>query len=70
MQTLEAIIVALLTALGAAVAGLIRMIFTNEKKIQLLEADIEHRTRLLTEVREEQREMRRDIQRLFERGIR
>ncbi|MAJ43729.1 MAG: hypothetical protein CBC83_02330 [Flavobacteriales bacterium TMED123] len=64
--TLQDLLIIIATALGASILALIRMIFTNEKKIQMLEKEISYRTDLLEEVRQEQKEMRRDIQRLFE----
>ena len=51
-------------ALVAALGAILRFIFTNQKKIAVLEARYDDIKDLLKEMRDEQKELRRDVQNL------
>ena len=51
-------------ALVAAFGAILRFIFTNQKKIAVLEARYDDIKDLLKEMRDEQKELRRDVQNL------
>ena len=55
-------------AVGLAIFGgivwLLRFLFTNQKKIALLEARYDDIKEMLKEMRDEQKELRRDVQNL------
>ena len=55
-----AITIAVIGALGA----MFRFVFTNQKKIAVLESRYEDIKDLLKEMRDEQKELRRDVQNL------
>ena len=65
-NTIGDLMIVLIGIISAGILYVVRMVFTNNKKIELLEQEIKYRTDLLHEVREEQKQMWRDIQRLFE----
>ena len=51
-------------ALIAALGAILRFVFTNQKKIAVLEARYDDIKYLLKEMRDEQKELRRDVQNL------
>ena len=51
-------------AIFAALGALLRFVFTNQKKIAVLEACYDDIKYLLKEMRDEQKELRRDVQNL------
>ena len=56
--------VAITLALIGAFGAMFRFVFTNQKKIAVLEARYEDIKDLLKEMRDEQKELRRDVQNL------
>tara|TARA_Y100000385_G_C12782641_1_gene504165 strand:+ start:52 stop:264 length:213 start_codon:yes stop_codon:yes gene_type:complete len=51
-------------AIVAALSTILRFVFTNQKKIAVLEARYDDIKCLLKEMRDEQKELRRDVQNL------
>jgi hypothetical protein len=51
-------------AIVAALGAILRFVFTNQKKIAVLEARYDDIKYLLKEMRDEQKELRRDVQNL------
>jgi hypothetical protein len=66
-DTYITIIIAASTAVSGGVLWLIRTVLTNQKKIALLEQSTETISLLLREVRDDQKEIRRDLQNLASR---
>lgn len=65
----------LLVSMAAGVLWLIRRVLTNQAQIEMMQTELRHRDELrkadrtaMQEMRDEMREIRKDIQRLFERG--
>lgn len=56
--------VAITLALIGAFGAMFRFVFTNQKKIAVLEARYDDIKDLLKEMRDEQKELRRDVQNL------
>jgi len=56
--------VAITLAVIGALGALLRFVFTNQKKIAVLEARYDDIKELLKEMRDEQKELRRDVQNL------
>lgn len=56
--------VAITIAVIGAFGAMFRFVFTNQKKIAVLEARYEDIKDLLKEMRDEQKELRRDVQNL------
>lgn len=66
MFSVNDVLTYIVTALIAGTAWLIRMVFTNHKQIEMLKQEIQYRNSVLEELREEQKELRRVLQRLLE----
>ncbi len=61
---LEGLVLSALTAVGGGVMWLIRRVLTNQKQIEMLQAEIKHRDTLRQEDREDMREVRDDVKAL------